>query len=225
MATKQTKTKIEKRTISYIALGVVILVILALAVWHFTASGAPKVSSQNHYTVPVSSPGVSQTSGNATCPCLSSQQIESMVNESALESQLGDYNTSTTSNSSIIAHYTPVNFSGSISTLWIASYRDFNSSEADELVAQSDNAAGLYGIAINGSSRVYNSTFTRGGEENGLMYSNLTLVHVGPGLDNVTTFYLLYGYKGGYVISFNFITRNRVNPNSSVIASEISPTI
>jgi len=224
MAKKETDQKVENRTILYVALGLVVIAILALAIMHFSGS-VSKPATQNYSVISTPSANAGQVPGNVKCPCLSSQQIQSIVNESALESKSGVYNTTSTSNFSITSHYTPPNFSGGISTLWIASYRDFNSSEADELVAQTNNPSGLYNLAINGSSTIYNSTFKSGPEVNGFTYSYLTLSHVGPGLDNVTTFYLLYGYKGGYAVSFNFITKNQVYPNSSTLAAEIAPTV
>ena len=160
------------------------------------------------------------------CPCLDSSQLKALLKENQSVNATAAYNTTFISNSTQLSSSLPSGFSGKINSAWQVTYQaPFYNEIAGEILLNTNNPAGLYSLMMASSGRL-TGNFTSGPEENGLVYSYVSINNTAtaaPG--NATTLYLLYGYKGSEAFGFSFITKRNVSLSPVAIAENISSTI
>ncbi len=191
----------------YLAVGIALVIVLALVAAAWILRG--------------------NSQGSGACPCIGAAQMKTILNYSSYLNATGTYNTTHTTNSTVLSQALPLNFSGKISEAWQSSYSVSGTGAfVEEIVFKTDNPPGLYNLSLSLSGKGLNSTFHRGGVVNGFTYSYLALNNSAQtGGANVTNLYLLYGYKGGYTMGFSIISRNPNYLPSNYIAAQLSSSV
>lgn len=169
---------------------------------------------------------LSGRSSYSKCPCLDSSQLQALLKENHSVNATSAYNTTFISNSTELSSSLPSGFTGKINNAWQVTYQaPFYNEVAGEIVLNTNDPSGLYSVMMASSGRL-TGNFTSGPEENGLVYSYVSVNNTAtaaPG--NATTLYLIYGYKGSAAVGFSFITKRSVSISPIAIAENISSTM
>jgi hypothetical protein len=159
-----------------------------------------------------------QSSGITTCPCLSSAQMKTIMNDPQTNPPPKYITNYTTDQNSSKYSALFSNFTGKVSGIWEVTYNVADPIEALELVVQTNDAPGLYSLLLKKESEIYpGSAFTTGAEVDGFTYSYLNTT-------SFPDFRIVIGYKGGYVVALGYGTLNKT-VGTAQIASMIGSTV
>lgn len=205
-----------------IVLAVIILAFVVLIVQKFIFGTSP-TATPSSVTVPITAPN---KTSNSSCPCLSEQQIQKILNESPALMASAVFNSSfkptlaslksASSEINTSLSMLPANLTSGITGGWLLSYNSSNDKFAEQ-VLESGSSTGPFcsfyskGLGPSPSAHVNNTV-------NGMDY-----LYLNGSMGPYTTITLI-GCKDKYVVTMTMLTENNGSASPSSIAAQISAT-